>query len=172
VDPAQGDPRRRPDARDLHGDGAVVGGPVAELAVDVAAPTHHLAVRQQGARLEPVQGDARHVRDARDLHGGVAAGGGPVAELAVVVPAPAHHLAVRQQGARVEAAQGDDVGFSPSRDEKDEGEEQNVFCGECRHPSPGCAVRCAGVRGSAGFFKGVRRVFTGFHGYPRLWRRS
>ena len=64
--------------------------------IQVVTPAHHLAVRQQGARVGEAKSNARCRRDARHNNGGGGIGWGPAApELALVIVAPAFQSAVR-----------------------------------------------------------------------------
>lgn len=65
--------------------------------IQVVTPAHHLAVRQQGARVGEAKSNARCRRDARHINGGGGIGWGPAAvpELALAIGAPAFQSAAR-----------------------------------------------------------------------------
>jgi hypothetical protein len=91
-----GGPGCRPD---LGGGGLVSGGPVAKLAVVIAAPGPEGAVRLETDRVLETGSDGGPVgRPGRFLGGGVPFGGGPVTERAIVIVAPGPQGAVRFDG--------------------------------------------------------------------------
>src|SRR5262249_18721350 len=95
------------EARDLHRNGAVDGGVIAQLSLEVATPTHGCARRSDRTTLVIAGADGDGVRQANDVDRYVAVGRRVIAEFAVIPLAPALHARRGQQSTDVCVADAD-----------------------------------------------------------------